>query len=128
MTAIWRHFLLFLSTGTDRELVRMIEYQRAELRILRAKLPKRLAITASEKRILLKLGRALGSKVKDLVTVVSPRTFARWVAAENAGQPISGRGCVGGRPKTAEHTRAIVLRLAGENGLPVRPITSCGPW
>jgi hypothetical protein len=56
MTAIWRQFLLFLSTASDRELVSMIEYQRAELRILRANLPKRLEVTAAEKRILLKPG------------------------------------------------------------------------
>ncbi|MEY4384744.1 MAG: hypothetical protein RLY20_27 [Verrucomicrobiota bacterium] len=50
MTAIWRSFLLVLAQATDRELARMVEYLKAENRILRSKLPERIDVTNAEKR------------------------------------------------------------------------------
>jgi hypothetical protein len=39
---------------------------------------------ASERRQPVKLGRALGSKVGALISIVSPRTFTRWLNADKA--------------------------------------------
>ena len=61
----------------------MVEYLKAENAIHRAKLPARITVTAAEKARLVKLGTALGGALKDLITIVSTRTFARWVAAIN---------------------------------------------
>jgi putative transposase len=77
MRAIFQRFLLFLAAATDRELARMVEYLKAENRILRDKLPKRITVTAPERRTLLKYGKRLGSKIRELITIVSPRTFLR---------------------------------------------------
>ncbi len=89
-----RLFLL-LATATDRELARQVEYLKAEKRILRAKPPRRIDVTPRERQRLVRLGTAVGAALKYLMSIVSPRTFLRWVNAEEspcrkratAGQP-----------------------------------------
>ena len=116
MTAIWKGFLLLLAKATDRELAKMVEFLRAENRVLRTKLPKRIDITPAERRLLVKLGKALGGKVREVITIVSPRTFASWLAADREGTPVDSRTSNGGRPKTPVDVRTLVLRMANENG------------
>jgi hypothetical protein len=82
MTAIWSGFLLLLARATDRELAKMVEFLRTENRNLRCRLPTRVQVIPSERRQLIKLGRTLESKVRELICIVSPRTFARWLKAE----------------------------------------------
>jgi putative transposase len=97
----------------------MIEYLKEENRILRAKLPTTLTLTARERARLIKLGAAVGTAIRHLVTIVSYRTFCRWTAAV-AGPPLkrkrSSAARKPGRPRTAEDIRALVLKLARENG------------
>lgn len=115
----------------------VVHCRRAENRILRDKLPKRLTITVQERQRLLKYGKPLGKSIRDLITIVSPRTFARWLS----GEAVSAKGVKPAgpeRPKTAEDIRALVLRLARENAwgytrilgalkkLSVHPIASAG--
>ena len=103
-----------LAAATDSQLARMVEYLKAENRILRVKLPRRLAVTKQDRVRLVKLGRALGSALAEIITIVSPRTFTRWVAGEK--KPTSQAEGKPGRPKTDEDIRKLVLRLANENG------------
>lgn len=104
-----------LGASTDPQLARMVEYLKAENRILRDKLPKRLTVSKQERNRLVKLGKGLGSALKDLITIVSPRTFARWVAGDK--KPIAKKQeTKPGRPRTAEDIRELVLKLANENG------------
>jgi putative transposase len=111
-------FALFAAT-TDTKLRQMVEYLQEENRILRAKLPTRITLTAREKARLIKFGSAVGSAIKTLVTIVSYRTFCRWTAAV-AGPPLAKARAATvrkpGRPRTAEDLRALVVRLARENG------------
>ena len=65
MRAILQHFLLFLAAATERELARMVEYLKTENRILRDKSPKRINVTAPERRTLLKYGKRLGSNIRE---------------------------------------------------------------
>ena len=67
--------LLLLARATEKELVQTIEYLKTENRMLRNKLPKRIEVTPAERARLLKLGVRLGSKIKEIVTIVHPRTF-----------------------------------------------------
>ena len=57
----------------------MLQYLKEENRTMRSKLPKRVELTPQERQRLVRLGRPLKGKIKELITIVSPRTFARWV-------------------------------------------------
>ncbi|HJZ55390.1 MAG TPA: hypothetical protein VKE74_10550 [Gemmataceae bacterium] len=72
MTRLLQPLWLLLASATDRELARVVEYLKAENRILRSKLPKRITGTPRERNRLVKLGTKLGSAIRDLVTIVTP--------------------------------------------------------
>jgi hypothetical protein len=39
-------------------------------------------VTPAERQRLVKLGKPLGTAIRDLITIVTPRTFVRWVTGE----------------------------------------------
>ena len=59
-------------------LVRQIEYLRVENQILRSNLGRRVNVTPSERRRLIKFGLALKSDIRNLMSIVSYSTFRRW--------------------------------------------------
>jgi putative transposase len=69
--------LLLVARATEKDLVQMVEYLKVENRILRNKLPKRIEVTPAERAKLIQLGVRLGSAIKQVITIVHPRTFAR---------------------------------------------------
>ena len=77
MPRFFHPLILLLARSTHSELCRMVDYLKTENRILRGKLPKRVDVTSAERARLVKVGEPLGSKIKELITIVSPRTFAR---------------------------------------------------
>lgn len=64
MARLLHPLLLLAARATDSELGRYIEYLKAENRILRAKLPARVAVTPAERRRLVKLGLRVGPAIK----------------------------------------------------------------
>jgi putative transposase len=104
--------ILMLASLGKSELARHVQYLKAENEILRAKLPKRVTMTPAERRRLLKLGQKIGPALKHLITIVTYRTFLRWLAGDKAGRTSGKRG----RPRTDEEIREIIIRLAQENG------------
>ncbi len=71
------------------ELAKQFQYLKAENEVLRKHLGKRPYLEESEKRLLVKLGLAVGKGIKDLLSVVSYPTFRRWVGLydpANAGK------------------------------------------
>jgi putative transposase len=55
--------------------------------------------------------------VKDLISIVSYRTFTRWVAAAaGQGRAVRVSARQPGRPRTADEIRELVLRLGRETG------------
>jgi hypothetical protein len=80
MTDLVRRLHLLLTT--DSQDLQKMEFLLAQLRILRAKFPGPVPLTPAEKAELLKLGKPLGAAVKELVAIVTPRTFTNWVNAE----------------------------------------------
>ena len=92
MAKLFNAFLLMLAGATEQELIVQVQYLKAENLILRSKLPGRITITPAERTRLVELGRLVGTAIKDLITIVSPRTFARWAAADNKGAEPAKRG------------------------------------
>ena len=83
--------LTFLASLTRQELARQVAFLRAENRILRSRLPQRVVATPAERQRLVRLGQALGTKLKELISIVTYDTFRRWVR-ETEQAHISGTG------------------------------------
>jgi putative transposase len=119
MRWLYQPLLLLLANSTDSDLAKQVEYLKAENQILRKRLGKRPYLEDGEKRLLVKLGQAVGKGVKDLLSIVSYPTFRRWVGlydpVKAAAKPAAGAKGKGGRPRTPDETRELVLRLAREN-------------
>ena len=122
MPHLFQPFLTLLAISSDSELARQVEYLKAENRELRAKLPARIKVTDAERAELVKLGKPLGKVLKELIGIVSPRTFARWVNGETKANVSGKPAAKPGRPKTAEEIRDLVLKLARENAWGYRRI------
>jgi len=114
-SSVFQEFLFLLGKLVHSNLVRQIEYLKVENQILRSKLGRIVTTTPSEKRRILKYGLALGSDIRNLISIVTYSTFRRWVNYGVGKQPedeIKKRG----RPKkTSAEIRELVIRLAKEN-------------
>jgi putative transposase len=115
MRASVNALLLLLAQATDKALARYVQFLKVENQILRSKLPRVVKVTPQERRRLVKFGRPLGSALKELISIVSPRTFLRWLAADGRERGRRASSVRPGRPRTAEAIRELVLRLAREN-------------
>jgi len=78
-------------------------------------LPKRIICTPGERHRLVKLGKPLGSAIKDLITIVTPRSFARWVSAADQTKKKRQTTRKPGRPRTPEATRELIVQMAKDN-------------
>ncbi len=100
MAKLFHAMYLMLAQCSPDDLIRQIQFLKVENEILRARLPKRVTCTPDERQRLLKFGKLLGPAVKELISIVHPRTFARWLAAEK-GQ---------GRKKSQSNAAVLALR------------------
>ena len=117
MGRLLQPLLVYLSVANDRELARQVQFLREENRMLRGRLPERITVTLQERRRLIKYGKGLGPAIRELLSIVSPRTFARWLSGEGELQKRSRPPLrKPGRPKTAEEIRMLVARMAKETG------------
>ncbi len=95
MSRVLHPLLLIFARVTHHELARMVQYLKVENAILRGKLPKVVQVTPRERARLVKYGKLVGDKIKELIQIVTPRTFARWVNGETgrkaAKKPADGR-------------------------------------
>ena len=96
-------------------MAKYVEYLKHENKILRARLPKQVHTTYQERQTLLKYGKAIGRAIEELMTIVSPATFYRWVRAEKDGKP-KPKNPKGGQRKPKE-LRDLVLAIATETGI-----------
>jgi putative transposase len=117
MPRLFESLWLVLATAGDRKLAQTVEYLKAENAILRSKLPKRITLTECEKNRLVKFGSKLGPAIRSVISIVSPRTFLRWVNGEvRTGESKGATKAKPGRPRTDDEVRELILRLAKENG------------
>jgi len=112
MQTLWQSLLLLLARATHDELARIVQLQAVELQILRARHPGRLVLTPQERQRLIRFGKPLGAALKEVISIVSYRTFQRWLRT-----PVSTHHHRrAGRPRTPDELRQLVLRMASETG------------
>jgi len=116
MRWLFHPLLLLLANSSDSQLAKQVEYLKAENAMLRKRLPKWLQTTAEERALLVKLGEAVGPGIRFLITIVQYNCYRRWVNKANGTYGNAARGYKkAGRPRTPEHIRELVLKLAREN-------------
>ena len=117
MNTIFYPLLILLANLTDKvvahqlkTLVRKLQFVMAQNEQLRTRLPKCVVVTPRERRRLIRLGKPLGPAIKDLITIVTPATFLRWLREEKAGKK---QGKAGRRRRI--DVRKLIVKLAREN-------------
>ena len=112
MSKFLHPLLMMIASATEKELAGHVQYLKEENRILRSKLPKRITVTAKERRRLLRFGKPVGAAIKELMTIVSPRTFARWASGEEKRGQSAPK--MPGRPNIAQQVREVIVKLGKE--------------
>ena len=88
----------------------------AENQILRSKLPQRIALCNQERRTLVKHGKKLGPRIKELISIVSYGTFRRWVNSVENRAPKCSKAKAGGRPRIDESISETIIRIRTDTG------------
>lgn len=89
-----------------------IQFLRAEVQILRKKLPgNRIIHSPKDRGHLLRLGEAESPGVKDIIGIVSLQTYRRWGREHERGWEA---GTVG-RSRIAKDVQELIVRVAREN-------------
>ena len=105
--------LFFLARCTRNQLIRQIEFLKAENEMLRKRVPiKHIHLKADERDRLLKLALAIGPEVKHLISIVTYDTIRRWRRKACGFIPRGPKG----RPRKPEEIRALVVKIARETG------------
>lgn len=115
MTAkIFHPLLAMIASATNNELAKYVEYLKEENKILRARVPGQIHTTPEERSRLLKLGKVIGRAIEELITIVSPATFYRWVRDKKGGKG-KVKNPKGGQRKPKE-IRELVIQIAKTTG------------
>lgn len=110
MARIFHPLLALIASATDRELAKYVECLKEENKILRARIPGQIHTRPAERERLLKFGKVIGRAIEELMTIVTPATFYRWVHDEAKGKPKT-KNPKGGQRKPRE-LRELVLQVA----------------
>ncbi len=109
MTRIFHPLLALIASATDKELARYVQFLKEENKILRARIPGQVHTKPEERERLLNLGRELGRAIEELLTIVSPSTFYRWLR-DQAGRKRKTNP-KGGQRKPRD-LRELVIEIA----------------
>lgn len=121
MDRILHPLFALLASVTRQELARQVAYLKEENRILRARLPKRIVTTPQERTRLLRVGRELGTQLRELMSIASYESFCRWVREKEGTATKPNNAAVKGtrkpgRPKTPYEIRELVIKIRNESG------------
>ena len=116
MASIIHPLLTLLASVTRQQLLQQISYLLAENRMLRSKLPDRIILNNQERRKLLRHGKKLGARIKDLISIVSYSTFRKWVRSMEDTNPKRPKSKTGkkGRPRIEETLSDTIIRIRKE--------------
>lgn len=112
---VFQYFLTVLGQMVHSNLVRQIEFLKAENGILRSKINTQvIRMTYQEKIRLIKFGLPLGGSIKRIISIVNYSTFRRWVNDFDDGK--LKKNVKFGRPRrTAQDVIDLIIRMAKEN-------------
>ena len=110
----FRFVVITVSRWLYQRQLQVIDYLREENRVLREQLGgRRPRLNDNQRRRLAAKAKGLGRKI--LATIVTPETLLAW-HRKLIAQKYDGSGKRGsGRPRTAEETENLVVRMAEEN-------------
>ena len=104
---------MLLAKATNPLLAQYLEFVPVQCRVLRSKCPDRITFTPAERANLVKVGKPSGSAaIKPLITIVNPRTFARWCSGETS----STKPAKTGSPRKPKDIRELIILMAKESG------------
>ncbi len=113
-TKIYHPLLALIASAGNSELAKYVEYLKQENKILRARISGQIHTTHTERERLLKYGKVIGKAIEELIGIVKPATFYRWVRDEKEGK-TKATNPKGGQRKPRE-IRALVIEIAKETG------------
>lgn len=113
MTKIFHPLLALIASATDNELAKYVEFLKEENKILRSRVKGQIHTKPDERERLIKFGKGLGRAIEELLTIVSPATFYRWLRDENGTS--RRKNPKGGRRKPKE-IRELVIQIATTTG------------
>ena len=109
MTKSFHPLLALIASASSNELAKYVEFLKEENKILRARIPGQVHTRPDERSRLVKLGKALGQAIEELITLVAPSTFYRWCREEKFGK--KAKNPKGGQRKPRE-LRKLVIEIA----------------
>ena len=110
---IFHPLLSLIASASNNELARYVEFLKEENKILRSRVPGQIHTKPDERSRLVKLGKALGQAIEELITLVAPSTFYRWCREEKSGKQKPNPK--GGQRKPRE-IRELVIEIAKTTG------------
>lgn len=118
MASIIHPLLTLLASLTRQELAQQVTYLKAENQILRRKLPDRITLSNQERRKLVRHGKKLGARIKELISIVSYSTFRKWVRSleDSTDKRPKAEGAKSGRPRIEESLSDAIIRIRKETG------------
>jgi putative transposase len=114
MARVLNPLLLLLAKAVHGQLIRENEFLKVENGVLRSKLKTKVVVTPEDRARLVRFGRELGPAIRNVITIVKPETFRRWIRAAGAAA-ADAIGMKTGRKPKPENVKALVIRIADEN-------------
>ncbi|MGE0538531.1 MAG: integrase core domain-containing protein [Pirellulales bacterium] len=105
--------MLLIAGATQKELARHVRYLKIENQILRGKLGQVVRVSPQERNRLIRYAAKLGGALNQLCTIVHPDTLRRWIRESRVKRKLAK--AKGGRRRTKDQIRRLILKLAKEN-------------
>ncbi|MBI1346272.1 DDE-type integrase/transposase/recombinase [bacterium] len=112
MAKIFHPLLALIASCTDRELAKHVQFLKEENKILRKRVKGEIHTRPEERQRLLEFGKSLGRAIEELITIVSPGTFYRWMREDGGKKKPNPKG---GQRKPRE-IRELVIEIAKTTG------------